>query len=125
MCLQILAKQPSRWKRSRLEARGVTLPEQFSVPVDLEVQRVSEPARTQIEAAGGRVRRMYYNKLGVRAVLMPEWFAKKGRLVPRAVQLVPFKKRWRFDAVGTIPARDAPALADVPPPVQKALRATG
>lgn len=103
----------------------MTIPEKFSIPIDLEAQRVSEPARAQIEAAGGRVQRLYYNKLGMRAVLLPEWFAKKGRLVPRAVQLVPFKIRWRFDGVGKIPARDAPALEDVPPPVKEAIRATG
>lgn len=123
--MQILAKRPSPWKKARLEGRGVKIPPVFSIPVELEVQRVSEPARELIEAAGGRVRRTYYNKLGMRAVLLPEWFAKKGRLVPRAVQMVPYKKQWRFDGVGTIPAKDEPALEDLPPPETQGLRATG
>lgn len=58
----------------------------------------------------------YYNPLGMRAVLLPEWFKKKGRLLPRAVQMVPYKKQWRFDCTGSIPATDAPALEDMPPP---------
>ena len=84
--------------------------------VGVQVQRVSERARDAIEAAGGRVTKTFYNTLGMRAVLLPEWFTKKGRLLPRAVQMVPYKKQWRFDATGTIPARDAPALEDMPPP---------
>jgi large subunit ribosomal protein L15 len=77
---------------------------------------VSVRAREAIEAAGGRVTRTYYNPLGLRAVLLPEWFKKKGRLLPRAVQMVPYNKQWRFDRVGSIPAADTPALEDVPPP---------
>jgi hypothetical protein len=84
--------------------------------VVLKVQRISEPARACIEAAGGRVTRTYYHPLGMRAVLLPGWFKKKGRLLPRAVQMVPYNKQWRFDRPGTIPATDAPALEDVPPP---------
>lgn len=82
----------------------------------LQVQRVSQPARQVIEAAGGRVSRTFYNTLGMRAVLIPKWFEKKGRLLPRAVQMVPYKKQWRFERTGSIPATDAPALEDMPPP---------
>jgi hypothetical protein len=90
-----------------------------------QVQRVSEPAREAIQAAGGRVQRVYYNKLGMRAVLMPEWFQKKERLVPTAVQMVPYKKQWRFDRPGSLPATDAPALVDVLPPASAAAGGVG
>lgn len=77
----------------------------------VQVSTVSAPARQAIETAGGKVHCVYYNKLGMRAMLRPEWFAKKDRLVPRAVQMVPYKKQWRFDRVGTIPSTEGPALA--------------
>lgn len=77
---------------------------------------MSVRAREAIEAAGGRVTRTFYNPLGMRAVLLPEWFVKKGRLLPRAVQMVPYKRQWRFERTGSIPATDAPALEDLPPP---------
>ena len=76
----------------------------------VQVARVSAPARAVIEEAGGKVHLVYYNQLGMRALLRPGWFARKGRLVPRAVQRVPFKKQWRYDRVGAIPAPQAPAL---------------
>jgi hypothetical protein len=75
----------------------------------VQVATVSGPARAAIEQAGGMVHRVYYNKLGMRAMLLPDWFAKKERSVPRAVQMVPYKKQWRYDRVGTIPATEAPA----------------
>jgi large subunit ribosomal protein L15 len=75
----------------------------------VQVACVTERARAAIEGAGGKVHKVYYNQLGMRAMLLPEWFAKKGRLVPRAVQMVPYKKQWRYDRVGTIPATEAAA----------------
>lgn len=67
------------------------------------------PARAFIEKAGGVVRRVYYSKLGIRALLLPEWFAKKGRAVPRAVSFIPPKKKWRYDELGVLPAPQRPA----------------
>jgi large subunit ribosomal protein L15 len=75
----------------------------------VQVAVVTSPARETIERAGGTVHKVYYNKLGMRALLLPDWFVKKQRLVPRAVQMVPYKKAWRYDRVGTIPATQAPA----------------
>ncbi|CAK9177621.1 unnamed protein product, partial [Ilex paraguariensis] len=56
-----------------------------------------------VEAAGGSVRRVYYNKLGFRALLKPEWFEKKGRLLPRAARRPP-KQKDKVDSIGRLPA---------------------
>ena len=73
--------------------------EQFSAPLQLEVSQVSAAARAAVEAAGGRVTTVYYNQLGLRALLRPEWFARKGRLMPRAARPPP-RLAGRFEAVG-------------------------
>lgn len=60
-----------------------------------------------VEAAGGSVRKVYYNKLGFRALLKPEWFAKKGRLLPRPARPPP-KQRDKVDSIGRLPAPTKP-----------------
>eukprot|EP00850_Spirogloea_muscicola_P025415 SM003013S11640 [mRNA] locus=s3013:2:1386:- [translate_table: standard] len=65
----------------KLMGRGA---EKLKVPLHLEVSRVSQVARAAVEDAGGSVVRVHYNQLGLRALLRPEWFAAKGRLLPRA-----------------------------------------
>ena len=73
--------------------------EQFTAPLRLEVSQVSAAARAAIEAAGGAVTTVYYNQLGLRALLKPDWFARKGRLMPRAARPPP-RLASRFEAVG-------------------------
>ncbi|KAL6204891.1 hypothetical protein ACLB2K_022158 [Fragaria x ananassa] len=58
----------------RLMGRGA---EHIKWPINLEVSRVTVRAKAAVEAAGGSVRRVYYNKLGFRALLTPEWFEKR------------------------------------------------
>ena len=54
------------------------------------------------KSLGGSVTTVYYNKLGLRALLMPEWFEKKGRLLPRPARPPP--KKWdHYDTVGSLP----------------------
>lgn len=76
-------------------------------PIHVEVSRVTVPAKEAIEAAGGSVRRVHYNRLGLRALLKPEWFEKKGRLLPRAARPPP-KLRPRVDSIGRLPAPTKP-----------------
>lgn len=64
-------------------------------------------AKAAVEAAGGSVRKVYYNKLGLRALLKPEWFEKKGRLLPKAARPPP-KQRDKVDSVGRLPAPTKP-----------------
>lgn len=96
---------------ARLLADDVTLAHMLAkhIFVSVQVATVTGPAKAAIEEAGGSVRRVYYNKLGMRALLLPDWFAKKGRMLPRAVQMVPYKKQWRYDVVGSLPPPDAAA----------------
>ena len=64
-------------------------------------------AKEAVEAAGGSVRKVYYNKLGLRALLKPEWFEKKGRLLPRAARPPP-KQKDKVDSIGRLPAPTKP-----------------
>lgn len=82
----------------RCTAQGVS---RFDRALHLEVSQVSAQARRAIEQHGGSVKTVYYNKLGLRALLTPEWFAKKERLLPKPARPPP-KKACRFDAVGTL-----------------------
>lgn len=88
----------------RLMGRGA---EHIQWPIHLEVSRVTVRAKEAIEAAGGSVRRVYYNKLGFRALLKPEWFEKKGRLLPRPARPPP-KQLDKVDSIGRLPAPTKP-----------------
>ncbi|KAK9134476.1 hypothetical protein Syun_013806 [Stephania yunnanensis] len=88
----------------RLMGRGA---EEIKWPIHLEVSRVTVRAKEAVEAAGGSVRRVYYNKLGFRALLKPEWFEKKGRLLPKPARPPP-KQRDKVDSIGRLPAPTKP-----------------
>ncbi|KAL3537692.1 hypothetical protein ACH5RR_001058 [Cinchona calisaya] len=88
----------------RLMGRGA---EHIEWPIHLEVSRVTVRAKQVVEAAGGSVRRVYYNKLGLRALLKPEWFEKKGRLLPKAARPPP-KQKDKVDSIGRLPAPTKP-----------------
>ncbi|KAL8133069.1 uncharacterized protein LOC141712357 [Apium graveolens] len=88
----------------RLMGRGA---EHIHWPIHLEVTRVTVRAKAAVEAAGGSVRKVYYNKLGFRALLKPEWFEKKGRLLPRAARPPP-KQADKVDSIGRLPAPTKP-----------------
>ncbi|KAL7142073.1 hypothetical protein ABFS83_08G098200 [Erythranthe nasuta] len=88
----------------RLMGRGS---EHIKWPIHLEVSRVTVRAKAAVEAAGGSVRRVYYNKLGFRALLKPEWFEKKGRLIPKAARPPP-KQKDKVDSIGRLPAPTKP-----------------
>jgi len=75
----------------------------FSAPVDLEVSRASRSAKAAVEAAGGSVREVWYNRLGLRALLKPEALARPvrpARLPPRLARL--------YDGAGRLPAPAQP-----------------
>ena len=74
----------------------------LSTKIDLQVSSASSSARRAVEEAGGRVTTVYYNALGMRALLRPGWFEKKGRLLPRPARMPP-KMEGRFDQRGDLP----------------------
>ncbi|CAI0555025.1 unnamed protein product [Linum tenue] len=88
----------------RLMGRGC---EHIVWPIHIEVSRVTVRAKAAVEAAGGSVRRVHYNKLGLRALLKPEWFEKKGRLLPRPARPPP-KLKHKVDSIGRLPAPTKP-----------------
>ncbi|KAG2327082.1 hypothetical protein Bca4012_036035 [Brassica carinata] len=88
----------------RLMGRGA---DEIKWPLHFEVSRVTVRAKEVVEAAGGSVRRVYYNKLGLRALIKPEWFEKKGRLLPKAARPPP-KQQDRVDSIGRLPAPKKP-----------------
>ncbi|CAL1379924.1 unnamed protein product [Linum trigynum] len=88
----------------RLMGRGC---EHIVWPIHIEVSRTTVRAKEAVEAAGGSVRRVHYNKLGLRALLKPEWFEKKGRLLPRPARPPP-KLKHKVDSIGRLPAPTKP-----------------
>ena len=81
----------------------------FNRQVHLQVSDVSDAAKAAIERCGGSVKTVYYNRLGLRALFMPDWFEKKGRLLPRPARPPP-KKCDKYDSVGSLPPdRSQPA----------------
>ncbi|CAI9103021.1 OLC1v1001431C1 [Oldenlandia corymbosa var. corymbosa] len=88
----------------RLMGRGAEL---IEWPIHLEVSRVTVRAKSAVEAAGGSVRRVHYNKLGLRALLKPEWFEKKRRELPKAARPPP-KLQDKVDSIGRLPAPTKP-----------------
>lgn len=115
----LVALQPS-W-RNRLPAclqpqRLCVLPcaDRAALPTvcpPAQVSQVAPSARAAVAAAGGSVTTVYYNQLGLRALLKPDWFAAKGRLLPRPARPPP-KLEAQFDVVGELPPRtELPAAA--------------
>jgi large subunit ribosomal protein L15 len=72
----------------------------FNIKVNLEVSRVSAKAKELIEAAGGTVTRVHYNRLGLRALLKPHKFPQG---LPKPARTPP-KMRKFVDREGTLPA---------------------
>lgn len=64
----------------------------------LEVTEVSQGAKASVVAAGGKATTVYYNRLGLRALLRPDKYEKKGRALPRPAKPPP-RLRERFDVV--------------------------
>ncbi|KAI8465220.1 MAG: hypothetical protein J3K34DRAFT_473612 [Monoraphidium minutum] len=84
--------------------------DQVDIPLHLQVSACSAPARAAVEAAGGSVTAVYYNTLGLRALLKPEAFEAKGRRLPSAPRAWPPRDNGKFDAIGQLPpARTPPA----------------
>ena len=74
----------------------------FQTPLHLQVSAVSKSAQHAVEQAGGSVTTVYYNQLGLRALLKPDFFAKKGRPLPHAAG-APAKILAKYDQIGQIP----------------------
>lgn len=87
--------------------------------VSLEVSRVSESARTALEAAGGSVTTVHYNRLGLRALLKPHLFPTTPDgtpLLPKPARPPP-RLRNRVEKIGGLPG-GAPSLP-LPPLLEK------
>ena len=75
----------------------------FSHKISIEVTSVSELARHAVERAGGEVRTVYYNKLGLKALMTPHRF----EVVPFPARPPP-KLRHLFEYVGRLPEPKIP-----------------
>ena len=64
----------------------------FTLKLDIEVSRCSETAKALIEKNGGRITKVHYNRLGLRALLKPHKFPrglpKPARTPPRLLKHV-------------------------------------
>ena len=72
-------------------------------------------------STGGSVTTVYYNALGLRALLKPAWFARKGRALPRPARAPP-RLAPRFNRLGSLPPdmtlTSAASRPEVAAPVQ-------
>jgi len=64
--------------------------ETFTTPVNIEISRASKSAIAAIEAAGGRVTTVYYNRLGLRTHLMPHKFEHMPRRARPTPEIMPY-----------------------------------
>jgi len=67
----------------------------WNLPVNIEVSQVTSTAREVIEKAGGSVKTIYYNRVGLRYLLHPEKFD-----MPIKMAVAPPKLRGKFDYWG-------------------------
>jgi len=82
-------------------ARGA---EDFQHQVHLQVSKCSIEAEKAIEKNGGTVRLVYYDKTGLRALLKPEAYLKKGLMIPEPARHIPPKRMAAYDFIGdTLP----------------------
>nr|8A22_Aj Chain Aj, uL15m [Polytomella magna]8APN_Aj Chain Aj, uL15m [Polytomella magna]8APO_Aj Chain Aj, uL15m [Polytomella magna] len=75
----------------------------LSFPINIEVTACDDRARRSIEAAGGKVTRVYYTKDGLEGLLFPKRFTDKNLPLPRPAVAWHPKFDGKFDAVGQIP----------------------
>jgi large subunit ribosomal protein L15 len=101
--VKLLARAPEEEEQEAAGAGagGAGLP-----PMRLQVSSASSAARRAVERAGGRVEAVYYNRLGLRALLKPEVWEREGRVLPRGVRAWPPREEGKkFDGVGALPPR--------------------
>ncbi|SCU80575.1 LADA_0B08372g1_1 [Lachancea dasiensis] len=65
--------------------------EYFNLPLKIEATRASKSAIQAIEKAGGEFTARYFNKLGLRAHLSPQWFMQNRGRIP--LQARPVKRK--------------------------------
>merc|ERR1712159_78328 len=57
--------------------------ERLKTPFRIEISRASRGAIEATESVGGEVTTVHYNKLALRALLKPNRFLEKGRMIPK------------------------------------------
>ena len=76
--------------------------EKLKTAIHLQVSQASQAAREAVQRAGGSVTTVYYNPLGLKALTRPDWFPRKGRLLPAAARPPP-RLQGQHDAQGQLP----------------------
>eukprot|EP01113_Clastostelium_recurvatum_P033557 TRINITY_DN4448_c0_g1_i2.p1 TRINITY_DN4448_c0_g1~~TRINITY_DN4448_c0_g1_i2.p1 ORF type:complete len:286 (+),score=36.00 TRINITY_DN4448_c0_g1_i2:80-937(+) len=69
--------------------------EHFKYPINIEVTDCSATAREAVERNGGNVKLVYYNRLGLRALLFPEKFDVIPQLARPPPKLLPKYPEWK------------------------------
>ena len=91
------------WRGKHLSVQGA---DQLQQALHLQVSETSASGRKAVESAGGSVTTVYYNQLGLRALMKPEWFAEKGRQLPRPARPPP-KVGIKYDQIRELPPNTA------------------
>jgi len=72
----------------------------FRHRVHLQVSKCSIAAEKAIERNGGSVRLVYYDKTGLRALLKPQSYIKKGWMIPEPARFIPSRLARAYDFPG-------------------------
>ena len=83
--------------------------ETWNIPINIEVTQVSKNAQLAIEKAGGTVKRVYYDRIGLKYLLSPERFV--GKIKPARATPKP-ADRYKFDDWGQS-TRTVPSYYDI------------
>ncbi|KAG2423814.1 hypothetical protein HXX76_014974 [Chlamydomonas incerta] len=83
----------------------------LAVPLDLQVTACDGDTRAAVEAAGGRVTRVYYTAEGLGAVLHPEKFTSRRLPLPLPASRWHPRYEKKFDSIGQIPPAVQPVSA--------------
>ncbi|KXZ48296.1 hypothetical protein GPECTOR_29g71 [Gonium pectorale] len=83
----------------------------LSFPLDIQVTAADPETRGCVEAAGGRLVRVYYTQEGLGAALHPEKYTSRRLPLPAPAPRWHPKYDKKFDAIGQIPPATAPNAA--------------
>jgi large subunit ribosomal protein L15 len=103
--LEEFVEDPSDETKYLLDSFGDPVAKTFTAKIDIEVSRVSVSAAQLVTQNGGRVTKVHYNRLGIRALLKPHKFPNG----PPKPARPPVYVKQKVDRVGTLPAPEQTA----------------
>lgn len=104
--LEDLAIDPADDEKLLVDDDGEPTLQKFTAKIDIEVSRVSKTAKELVEQNNGKVTKVHYNRLGLRALLKPHKFPN---VLPKAAR-APVYLAQKVDRIGELPAPEKEAF---------------